>query len=117
MHYKLESMIPVLAVQDLAETINFYTKLLGCTVLWQTPGIASLDLQGREFMISTLETHGPGTLWLGVDEILDLYEPLREAGVPCILEPTNMNFAHHMRFLDPSGNILWFGSSPLSEGP
>lgn len=115
MDFQLEAMIPVLGIDDLEEGVRFYTEVLGCKVQWRTQGLAGLVLQGREFMITALEKQGPSLLWLGVDDIMRVYPHLREAGVPCVLEPENMSFAHHMRFEDPFGNVLWFGSESLTE--
>lgn len=115
MDFHLEQLIPTVKVNDLQESIDFYTGMLGFSLDWRTPGICSVSRGGKYLMLSTLEEIGPSVLWIGVDDITPIYEHLSASGVQCLHPPRNMSYAYETRFADPSGNILWFGSEPLPE--
>lgn len=118
MTFWLENATATLRVNDLAESIKFYTELLGFKVDWgEDGGICGISRDNKGVMLTTLEGQGPSILWLGVDDIAPIYEHLKAHGVPCVLEPRNMMYAYETRFTDPSGNILWFGSGPLEDQP
>lgn len=112
MTFELEQLIPVLSVNDLQESIDFYVEHLGFHLEWRVEGICSIVREHRHVMLTILEQNGATVLWIGVDDILPIYEHLIAKGVTCVVPPQQMSYAHDMRFLDPSGNVLWFGSEP-----
>lgn len=56
---KVESLAPVLFVNDLEATIAFYRDLLGFACVNQTEGWAALARDGVEFMLSLPNAHVP----------------------------------------------------------
>ncbi len=53
-------LIPELDVSDLERSVEFYTKVLGCTVLYERPDerFVMLDFAGAQLMLE--EANGPG---------------------------------------------------------
>ena len=115
MKFELEQLIPTISVTNLEESIEFYTTHLGFNLDWKTEGICSVSRENKAVMLTKLEQNGPSVLWIGVEDINPIYEYLTTQGVSCLSERQNWSYAYDMRFADPSGNILWFGSEPLAE--
>jgi predicted enzyme related to lactoylglutathione lyase len=119
-NHSIECTIPVLPVQNLTHSIEFYTKTLGFTLDWGgEPGrtICSVSRDGHSIML----THGfgcgsPGWVWIGVEDAT-LFDELRAKGVKVLQEPRNFPWAYEMKFADPDGNILWLGTEPRSDLP
>ncbi|MCW5943557.1 MAG: VOC family protein [Fimbriimonadaceae bacterium] len=115
---RFENVIAVLTVADLARSIAFYRDALGFEEQWGCePGshIGSVGRDGSAIMLSTAEGHGPTTLWLGVTNIVPIVARLNALGATMIHPPQNRPWAYEVRFEDPDGNVLWFGSDPLPE--
>jgi catechol 2,3-dioxygenase-like lactoylglutathione lyase family enzyme len=53
-------LIPELEVEDLARSLTFYTRVIGCTLLYERPEerFAFLELEGANLMLE--EAAGPG---------------------------------------------------------
>ena len=114
---RTENTIPVLGVEDLEESRRFYVDVLGFREDWGfDPGspLGSVGREGNSIMLCTGESKGM-TVWIGVEDIVPFHEACIAAGARIVLPPQNMPWAFEFRALDPSGNILWFGSGPLPE--
>ncbi|QYK54324.1 MAG: hypothetical protein KF824_05350 [Fimbriimonadaceae bacterium] len=113
---RIENVCPVLGVSSLGAARKFYIDLLGFEVAWgfeEGAFIGSLQRDGKGIMFSTSEKSGM-TCWIGVEDIVLIYEALTKANATIVQEPTNQPWAYEFRALDYDGNILWFGSNPLA---
>lgn len=115
---RFETVIPVLTVADLQQSIAFYRDVLGFEEQWgceQGSPIGSVGRNGEAIMLSTMEGNGATTLWMGVSDIVPITQRLSALGATMVHPPQNRPWAYEVRFLDPDGNVLWFGSEPLPE--
>jgi catechol 2,3-dioxygenase-like lactoylglutathione lyase family enzyme len=114
---KVENTIPIPPVTDLAESIRYYTGVLGFDLDWRGDVIGSVSRDRHAIMLSqALSGSSPGWVWIGlVDD--SLFENLRSAGVTVHQEPRNQPWAWEMKFQDPDGNTVWLGTEPRSDIP
>ena len=112
---EVECTIPVLSVRDLAKSIGFYTGTLGFKLDWgggQASIICSVSRDGHAIMLQQWEQKtSPVWVWIGL-ESAKLFEEFRSKGVKIMQEPQNHPWAYEMKFEDPDGNVLWFGTEP-----
>lgn len=118
----IENTIPVLAVADVPSSIRFYRDVLGFNRDWGGEGdsihIASVSRDGHAIMLQRREPAVPGCVWIGGPLFVSLWEKIRSSGdITVIQRPTNQRWALEMKIKDPDGNILWFGTEPLSGVP
>ncbi len=124
---KLNSLTPNLMVSDVEETIEFYTDLLGFTLLRTVPEVGKLDwaMVKRNdvlFMFQTikslkndmprLESEKPGgglTFYIKVDKITELHEELYHNEVE-IISDLESTFYDTIEFsiVDVNGYVLTF---------
>lgn len=130
MHYiyfmKLTSLTPMLWTEQLTETIDFYTGILGfeCSEWNQVWGWASLQNDGIEIMLARPNEHTPyeqpvftGTFYFRVDDVQALWERIKEKVK--VLYPLE-TFEWGMRefgIYDNNGYMLQFGEEILKEEP
>jgi len=94
-----------LRVEDMDRAVAFYRDVVGLELLarFDPPGLAFFDIGGTRLL---LEADAPSSLlYLGVDDVADVTEQLREAGVTIVAEP-------HTIFVDEAGQ---FGSPGEAE--
>lgn len=115
----IENITAYFRVADLQRSIRFYVDVLGFSLEWggdaEMGHICSVGRDGQSLMLSTVDGSREGVVWTGVGDILDFRKPLLDAGATEVLAPQNQPWAYEMRFADPDGHILWFGSSSLSD--
>ena len=113
---RLENLHPVLAVNNIDDTIRFYRDVLGFECLNRMDGWAALRKDGVELMISLPNAHEPfekptltGSLYCNTSDVDALWDKIKEkANVVYPLE----NFYYGMRefaIRDNNGYILQFG--------
>jgi catechol 2,3-dioxygenase-like lactoylglutathione lyase family enzyme len=116
----VENTIPVLGSADVQRSLAFYEGVLGFQREWgfdeRCPHIGSVQRDRHPLMISLSESTGI-TVWIGVSNILPIFEACLAASANIVQPPTNQWWAYEFRVKDPDGNILWFGSDPLSVSP
>src|SRR5262245_41738519 len=94
----LEGVTPILRVQDLSISIDYYSRVLGFKVDWQEPGvIASVSRDRCCIMLCEGDQGSPGA---------KIRHP-----------PTNYTWAYEMQIEDPDRNVLRFGSEPKPDKP
>ena len=114
----VECIIPILRVQSLAISIDFYQRILGFAVDWNAATMASVSRDGRAIMLCEGEQGQSGTwIWIGVADIEPLYHDLSVKGALIRLKPTNYSWAYEMRIEDPDGHVLRIGSAPRKDQP
>ena len=118
----VENTIPVLAVADVPASIRFFCEILEFKLDWcgeaDPPQIASVSRDGHAIMLQRRQPVAPGCVWLGTSGLASLWERLRsQDAVAVVQRPTNQRWALEMKIKDPDGNILWFGTEPLTNVP
>jgi catechol 2,3-dioxygenase-like lactoylglutathione lyase family enzyme len=114
---KLENTIPVLGVSDVNTSIRFYTETLGFDLDWGggESTVCSVSRDGHSVMLA--EFAKPGSwVWIGLTDDA-LFDAIREEGVEVLQGPKNYSWAYEMKFADPDGNVLWFGTEPKDDLP
>lgn len=118
----MQSLIPSLAVKDIAASLRFYTDVLGFDTGFTMPDASGKLTHGSvkrgdvEIMFGRLnpdETHDQGPLGRGVylyttvadDEDIDgLFAHARKAGAPVVQEPMDQFWGHRdWTVADPDG--------------
>jgi catechol 2,3-dioxygenase-like lactoylglutathione lyase family enzyme len=113
-----EGVTPILRVQSLEASINYYVQQLGFKLDWQTFGFASVS-RGRcgIFLSQGDQGHAGGWVWIGVGDADALLEEYRRTGAKVRHLPTNYPWAYEMQVQDPDGNVLRFGSDSKKDEP
>lgn len=119
-HGQIECTIPILPVQDLQQSLEFYTKQLGFRIDWggeSRSEIASVSRDGHCLMLmQRADLTGPACVWIGLEDDACFVE-FRSRGVKVRQEPQNLPWAYEMKFEDPDGNVLWLGTEPRTDMP
>ena len=113
---KLESLRPVLAVNNIDDTVRFYRDLLGFECVNQMDGWAALSRDNVELMISLPNAHEPfekptltGSIYFNTTDVDALWEQIKDKA--SVVYPIE-NFFYGMRefaIRDNNGYILQFG--------
>ena len=110
----IENTIPVLAVADLARSVDFYRRTLGFEVEWDAGGICSVGRDECSIMLQVREPVVAGVVWIGLEDD-SLFDAVQAAGATVVQQPANQPWAYEMKIVDPDGNILWLGTEPRVE--
>jgi len=119
MTVRVEGVIPVLPVRDLAASLVHYCEVLGFRVLWQDPGIiaaVALD-RGQIWLCEGDQGHPGAWVWFGVDDAAAFFLACQARGAAVRMPPTNYPWALEFQLLDPDGNVLRFGSDHFEGQP
>jgi uncharacterized glyoxalase superfamily protein PhnB len=112
----VENITPILRVERLDASIEYYVNALGFQVDWQDGAMASVSRDGHAIMLCEGAQGNPGTwVWLGVEDTQALCEELVIHGALITQAPTNYPWAYEMRVTDPDGHVLRFGSEPRDD--
>jgi hypothetical protein len=115
-HAVVECVIPILNVASVAASVGYYTDVLGFHRDWvdgDPPTMASVSRDGHAIMLcERMQGHAGTWIWIGVDDILPLWDQYRSRGVRFRQTPTNHPWAYEMQVEDPDGHVLRFGSEP-----
>jgi catechol 2,3-dioxygenase-like lactoylglutathione lyase family enzyme len=75
-----EGVNPILRVQDLSESLDYYTRVLGFAIDWQGPYFASVSRGRCHIFLSHRDQGHPGAwVWIGVEDANALFEEYRES--------------------------------------
>jgi predicted lactoylglutathione lyase len=114
---KVECTVPVLPVRDLGRSIQFYTETLEFALDWRGDVICSVSKDGRPIMLMQEEKlTAPVWVWIGLEDD-SLFKLYKSRGVKVLQEPRNFSWAYEMKFEDPDGNVLWFGTEAREDLP
>jgi catechol 2,3-dioxygenase-like lactoylglutathione lyase family enzyme len=105
---------PILPVNDLAKSLDYYVRVLGFTVEWQdATGMASVRRDNCALMLCQGDQGHTGTwVWVGVVDVDVLHESLKTRGAIVRHPPSDYPWAREMQVVDPDGNVLRLGSDP-----
>lgn len=109
---------PILRVNDLAVSRDYYTRVLGFKVDFETSELISVS-RGRcaLFLCQGDQGHFGAWVWISAPDVEILVEELRAAGARIRHEPTNYPWAMEIQVEDPDGNVLRMGSEPRENEP
>lgn len=115
---KIETISPILSVNDLAESMDFYRDSLGFELAWSwgdPPDIAAVCRDGVEITLTRrpgAKPAGAAHIYLGVSRVDDYHASLVEAGVPIVVPIGDRPYGmRDFRIADPSGNELSIGQA------
>ena len=110
---------PILRVQSLTTSIDYYVAVLGFKVDWHEPGImASVSRDRCSLMLCEGDQGNPGSwVWIGVGDVEILFAEYRTKGAKVRHPPTNYPWACEMQIEDPDGHVLRLGSEPIKDRP
>jgi len=114
-----EGVTPILRVQSLSASVDYYVRVLGFRLDWGEPGVFASISRGRcsIFLCEGDQGHAGSWVWIGVADAAALHEDFRRAGARIRHPPTNYAWAYEMQVEDLDGNVLRFGSEPLADRP
>jgi catechol 2,3-dioxygenase-like lactoylglutathione lyase family enzyme len=114
-----EVVTPILRVQNLSASIDYYVQVLGFHLDWEYPGMfASVSRSRCTIYLCEGDQGNLGTwVWIGVADIEPLFEDYRGRGAKIRHPPTNYSWAYEMQVEDPDGHVLRFGSEPKADQP
>jgi catechol 2,3-dioxygenase-like lactoylglutathione lyase family enzyme len=115
---RVECIVPILRVENLAASVRYYRDILGFTLDWgdaEGADMVSVSRNGQAIMLCQGAQGQPGTwIWIGVEDIAPLYADLQRKGVRFLQPPTQRPWAYEMQVVDPDGHVLRFGSEPAT---
>jgi predicted enzyme related to lactoylglutathione lyase len=117
LHIDIEGIQPILRVEDMQASLRFYVDLLGFTnASWGNDDFTSVNHSGGAiYLCRGDQGRGGAWLWIGVHDVEELHQQLKQRGANILSGPTNYSWALEMRVEDPDGNVLRFGSEPKPE--
>jgi predicted lactoylglutathione lyase len=112
-----EGITPILRVQSLPVSLDYYVKVLGFKVNWQSPGImAGISRDRCSIMLCEGDQGNPGTwVWIGVEDAEALFEEYKAKRATIRQPTTNYPWAYEVQIEDPDQHVLRFGSDPKTD--
>jgi uncharacterized glyoxalase superfamily protein PhnB len=118
METRVESISPILTVDDVSTALGFYQEVLGFDLAWswgEPPGMAAVCRDGVEIMLSQrtdARTMGASQVYIAVSGIDAYYAGLQSGGVDIIVPIGDRPYGmRDFRIGDPSGNEISFGQA------
>ena len=116
---KLEFIIPILNVKNLAASMDYYVNVLGFRVEWDwgdPPDVGSVERDDFSIMLVEDGQGHPGTwLWMGVEDADEFYEEYKVSGAKIREHPVNYPWAYEFRVEDLDGHVIRIGSGPKDD--
>lgn len=115
MSVNFKNVTPVLRVDDLNKSIEYYTAVLGFKLDWRDDdgnSFASVSRDNCHLFLSAGDQGNLGSwMWIGVSDVDLLHDELRSKGARIRTPPANFPWgSREMHVEDPDGNVLRFGS-------
>ena len=116
---QFESVAPILRVQQIARSLDYYVRVLGFTIDWQIEArFASVSRDECVVFLSVGDQGRPGAwVWIGVSDVETLHSEYVAVGAKVRHPPTNYSWALEMQIEDPDGNVLRMGSEAKPDEP
>ena len=113
----IENIIPILKVESLSTSIEYYREALSFSEDWSTGDFAGLSRDGWHLYLCQGNQGQPGTyLWVGVQDVDRMYEECQSKGANIKSEITSNPWAREFQVVDPDGHVLLFGGEPDADG-
>ena len=114
----IECVIPILRVNDLAISIDYYENALGFKQEWNTGSLASVKRDGFSIYLSEGDQGQSGTwVWIGVEDIDAIHAEYQAKGAIIRQPPINYSWACEMHVEDPDGHVLRVAGGPKEDQP
>ncbi len=111
-----EGVTPILRVQNLSASIEYYVQTLGFKLDWQAPSFGSVSRGCCHIFLSEGDQGNPGSwVWIGVEDADTLFSEYRTKDAKVRHPPTNYSWAYEIQVEDLDGNVLRLGSEPKSD--
>jgi predicted lactoylglutathione lyase len=120
---ELGGVIPILRVNDVAASVDYYVHKLGFRVNWEFPEgqksfFASISRGKSSLFLSAGDQGHPGSwVWIDGRDVEALHQEFVASGAKIRNPPTNYEWALEMQVEDLDGNILRFGSDNKKDEP
>jgi catechol 2,3-dioxygenase-like lactoylglutathione lyase family enzyme len=115
---RFEGGNPIFRVGSLAASIDYYVRVLGFKVDFETAGFASVSRGRFGLFLCEGDQGNPGSwVWIGVSSAEALFEEYRAKGAKIRHPPTNYAWTYEMQVEDLDGNVLRLGSEPKKDQP
>ena len=118
---KLERIVPILNVKNLAASVDYYVNVLSFTKDWDwgdPPNFAGVSRDDCSIMLCEGGQGSAGTwIWIGVEDAETFYAEYKACGAAIHQTPTNYPWAYEFKIEDPDGHVLRIGSSPKADQP
>ena len=116
---KVECIIPILNVTNLAASRDYYVNVLGFRVEWDwgdPPDVGSVERDDFSIMLVEDGQGHPGTwVWMGVEDAEEFYEEYKISGAKIREHPVNYPWAYEFRVEDLDGHVIRIGSGPKED--
>ena len=113
-----EGVTPILRVNDVQASVDYYVRCLGFKIDWRFPAFASISRGKCCLFLSEGDQGHTGTwVWVGVEDAESLEAEYRASGAKIRHRPTNYEWALEMQVEDLDVNILRMGSDPRRDQP
>jgi catechol 2,3-dioxygenase-like lactoylglutathione lyase family enzyme len=119
-HKRIEfgGVTPVLRVRDVEASTEYYVRVLGFKIDFQTPGFVSVSRGRCCLFLCEGDQGNPGSwVWIDAKDVEVVHEEFRNSGAKIRNPPTNYPWALEMQVEDPDGNVLRLGSDPRPNEP
>ncbi|HVM92976.1 MAG TPA: VOC family protein [Terriglobales bacterium] len=112
MPVRVEGASPILRVENMQTSLDFYVNKLGCkSVEWGNDDFSKVMRDSAHiFLCRGGQGRGGAWMWIGVENAEQLHEEFKAKGVAIRMPPTNYPWALEFHVEDPDGNVLRLGS-------
>ncbi len=116
---RFEHAEPILSVRDMRASVRYYVDCLGFqNADWGTDDFTAVMRDGASIYLCRGGQGQPGSwAWVGVEDAAALYGEYKASGARIRQGPHNHPWALEIQVEDPDGNVLRFGSEPLTDQP
>lgn len=117
---QLACPVPVLRVNDLAVSLDYYTRKLGFGIDWTSPGaFASISRDACTiFLCEGGQGHAGTWVWIPANSSDLLFAEYRASGALIRQPPTNFPWgSRELQVTDPDGHVLRFASDATPTEP
>jgi len=112
----IETVTPILRVEDLEASRHYYIRTLGFSLDWDADTMISVSRDGKSIMLCEGAQGQPGVwLWIGVEDADAFFAEFMAKGARIRSPPQNFSWAYEFQVEDPDGHVLRFGAEPRPE--